>query len=178
LRNPAIARNYAEALFELSASTGRAEEYAGLIEAVAMAVTSSPEIELVLMSPRVPKARKVELVGQALRVAPAEFVRFVQAVVKRGRQLYFGDIAREYGALVDTKFNRVRAVVSLAREPNDALRESIRAELSRAFGKEVLPTFFVDPSLLGGTVVKVGDRIFDGSLRRKMASLRRQLLTR
>jgi len=178
LRNPAIARNYAEALFELSETTGRAEEYAGLIEAVAMAITSSPEIELVLMSPRVPKARKVELVGQALRAAPAEFVRFVQAVVKRGRQLYFSDIAREYGALVDTKFNRVRAVVSLAREPNDALRESIRAELSRAFGKEVLPTFFVDPSLLGGTVVKVGDRIFDGSLRRRLASLRRQLLTR
>jgi F-type H+-transporting ATPase subunit delta len=178
LRNPAIARNYAEALFELSASTGRAEEYAGLIEAVAMAIATSPEIELVLMSPRVPKARKVELVGQALRAAPAEFVRFVQAVVKRGRQLYFGDIAREYGALVDARFNRVRAVVSLAREPNDALRESIRAELSRAFGKEVLPTFFVDPSLLGGTVVKVGDRIFAGSLRRKMASLRRQLLTR
>ena len=46
------------------------------------------------------------------------------------------------------------------------------------FGKEVHPTFYVDASLLGGTLVKVGDRIFDGSLRRKMASLRRQLLTR
>ncbi len=178
MRNPAIARNYAEALFELSESTGRAEEYAGLLEAVAAAIVSSPEVEAVLMSPRVPKARKVELVGQALRAAPAEFVRFIQAVVKRGRQLYFADIAREYGALVDTKFNRLRAVVSLAREPNAALKESIRTELSRAFGKEVFPTFYVDPSLLGGTIVKVGDRIFDGSLRRRMASLRRQLLTR
>jgi F-type H+-transporting ATPase subunit delta len=178
LRNPAIARNYAEALFELSASTGRAEEYAGLIEAVAAAITTSPEIELVLMSPRVPKAKKIELMGQALRAAPAEFVRFVQAVVKRGRQLYFADIAREYGALVDTRFNRLRATVSLAREPNKELQESIRAELSKAFGKEVHPTFYVDASLLGGTVVKVGDRIFDGSLRRRMASLRRQLLTR
>lgn len=178
MRNPAIARNYAEALFQLSDSTGRAEEYAGLIEAVAVAITTSPEIELVLMSPRVPKAKKIELVGQALRVAPAEFVRFVQAVVKRGRQLYFADIAREYGALVDTKFNRLRATVSLAREPNKELQESIRAELSKAFGKEVHPTFYVDASLLGGTLVKVGDRIFDGSLRRRMASLRRQLLTR
>ena len=178
MRNPAIGRNYAEALFELSESTGRAEEYAGLIEAVAGAIASSPEIELVLMSPRVPKAKKVELMGQALRAAPAEFVRFIQAVVRRGRQLYFADIAREYGALVDRKFNRLRATVSLAREPNKALQETIRAELTRAFGKEVFPTFFVDASLLGGTLVKVGDRIFDGSLRRRMASLRRQLLTR
>jgi len=105
-------------------------------------------------------------------------VRFIQAVVRRGRQQYFADIAREYGALVDTKFNRLRAAVSLAREPNEALRESIRAGLSQAFGKEVYPTFFVDPTLLGGTIVKVGDRIFDGSIRRRMASLRRQLLTR
>ena len=178
MRNPAIARNYAEALFELSESTGRAEEYAGLIEAVALAVTSSPEVEAVLMSPRVPKAKKVELVGQALRSAPPEFVRFIQAVVRRGRQLYFADIAREYGALVDKKFNRLRAIVSLAREPNKELQESIRADLSGAFGKEVHPTFFVDRSLLGGALVKVGDRIFDGSLRRRMANLRRQLLTR
>jgi F-type H+-transporting ATPase subunit delta len=178
LRNPAIARNYAEALFELSESTGKAEEYAGLIEAVALAVTSSAEVEAVLMSPRVPKAKKVELVGQALRSAPPEFARFIQAVVRRGRQMYFADIAREYGALVDKKFNRLRATVALAREPNKALQESIRAELSRAFGKEVHPTFFVDASLLGGALVKVGDRIFDGSLRRRVASLRRQLLTR
>ena len=178
MRNPAIARNYAEALFELSVSTGRPEEYAGLIEAVALAVTSSPVVEAVLMSPRVPKARKVELMGQALRSAPPEFVRFIQAVVRRGRQLYFADIAREYGALVDKKFNRLRAIVSLAREPNQELQESIRADLSRVFGKEVHPTFFVDRSLLGGALVKVGDRIFDGSLRRRMANLRRQLLTR
>ena len=178
MRNPAIARNYAEALFALSETTGRAEEYAGLIEAVAAAITTSPEIEAVLTSPRVPKARKVELVGQALKAVPVEFMRFVQGVVRRGRQLYFTDIAREYGALVDTKFNRLRATVSLARQPNQALQDSIRAELSRALGKEVHPTFHVDASLLGGTIVKVGDRIFDGSLRRKMASLRRQLLTR
>ncbi len=178
MRNPAIARNYAEALFELSASTGRAEAYAGLIDAVASAVASSPEIEAVLMSPRVPKAKKVELLGRGLQSAPAEFVRFIQAVVQHGRQQYFTDVAREYGALVDAKFNRLRATVSLAREPDAALQESIRAELSAAFGKEVHPTFLVDPSLLGGTLVKVGDRIFDGSLRRRMNSLRRQLLTR
>jgi F-type H+-transporting ATPase subunit delta len=177
LRSPAIARNYAEALYELSESTKKPEEYAGLLDAVAAAIATSPDVEAVLMSPRVPKTRKVQLIGAALVSAPAEFVRFIQAVVRRGRQLYLADIAREYGALVDVKFNRLRASVSVAREPNPELRASIQKELSRVFGKEVLPTFFVDPSLLGGTLVKVGDRIYDGSVRRRLTSLRRRLLT-
>ena len=173
-----ISRNYAEALFTLGDRSGRLEEYAGLLEALAAAIDHSPQVEAVLMSPNVPKAKKAALVGDALAGAPRDFVLFAQAVVRRGRQGWFGDIAREYGALVDVRFNRLRAAVTVAREPDARLRESIRAELSRVFGKEVLPTFVVEPAILGGTVVKVGDRIFDGSIRRKLGRLRRQLLAR
>ena len=173
-----ISRNYAEALFSLGDKGGRLEEYAGLLEALAAAIDHSPQVEAVLMSPNVPKAKKAALIGDALAGAPRDFVLFAQAVVRRGRQGWFGDIAREYGALVDVRFHRLRAAVTVAREPDARLRESIRAELSRVFGKEVLPTFVVEPAILGGTVVKVGDRIFDGSIRRKLGRLRRQLLTR
>ena len=173
-----ISRNYAEALFSLGDKGGRLEEYAGLLEALAAAIDHSPQVEAVLMSPNVPKGKKAALIGDALAGAPRDFVLFAQAVVRRGRQGWFGDIAREYGALVDVRFNRLRAAVTVAREPDARLRESIRAELSRVFGKEVLPTFVVEPAILGGTVVKVGDRIFDGSIRRKLGRLRRQLLTR
>ena len=173
-----ISRNYAEALFSLGDKGGRLEEYAGLLEALAAAIDHSPQVEAVLMSPNVPKAKKAALIGDALAGAPRDFVLFAQAVVRRGRQGWFGDIAREYGALVDVRFNRLRAAVTVAREPDARLRESIRAELSRVFGKEVLPTFVVEPAILGGTVVKVGDRIFDGSIRRKLGRLRRQLLAR
>jgi F-type H+-transporting ATPase subunit delta len=178
LKAIAISRNYAEALFALGDKSGQLEQYAGLVESLAAAIDSSPQVEAVLMSPNVPKAKKAALIGEALAGAPREFVLFAQAVVRRGRQGWFGDIAREYGALVDVRFNRLRADVTVAREPDGALRESIRAELSRVFGKEVLPTFVVEPGILGGTVVKVGDRIYDGSIRRKLGRLRRQLLSR
>jgi F-type H+-transporting ATPase subunit delta len=178
LKAVGISRNYAEALFTLGDKSGRLEEYAGLLEALAAAIDHSPQVEAVLMSPNVPKAKKAALIGDALAGAPRDFVLFAQAVVRRGRQGWFGDIAREYGALVDVRFNRLRAAVTVAREPDAALRESIRTALSRAFGKEVLPTFVVEPGILGGTVVKVGDRIYDGSIRRKLGRLRRQLLSR
>lgn len=176
MRSVAIARNYAEALFDLGERAGKLEEYAGLMDSVAAAVAATPEVESVLMSPRVPKGLKAQLIGRALHDAPRDFVRFVQAVVRRGRQAFLGDIAREFGALVDVKFNRVRASVIVAREPNEGLRRLVIERLTKAFNKEVLATYIVSPSILGGAVVKVGDRVFDGSVRRRLGHLRRQLL--
>ena len=70
----------------------------------------------------------------------------------------------------------VRARVTVAREPNEALRKSIAESLSKALGKEVVPSFSVDPAVLGGAIVRVGERVYDGSVRRRMVRLRRSLL--
>ena len=172
-----IARNYAEALFELGERSGNTGRYAELIDAVAGAVETTPEVQAVLMSPRVPKSEKVRLLGAALAGAPRDFVLFLQSLVKRGRQGLLRPIASEYETLLDVKHNRVRAGVTLAHPADPALQADIRAALSRQLGKEVIAAFHVDPEILGGTVVRVGERIHDGSVRRRMTKLRRQLLT-
>jgi F-type H+-transporting ATPase subunit delta len=172
----AVARNYAEALFALGEHAGRTTEYGELIAAVAQAVVGAPEVEAVLVSPRIPKAAKADLLARALPDAPVDFVRFLQAVVRRGRQAIFGEIADAYQAMVDTKLNRVRAGVVVAREPSTAMRDEIREALVKALGKDVVPEFSVDPEILGGTIVRVGERIYDGSVRRRLTRLRRQLI--
>ncbi|MEK6597366.1 MAG: F0F1 ATP synthase subunit delta, partial [Gemmatimonadota bacterium] len=78
--------------------------------------------------------------------------------------------------LLDIKFNRVRAGVTLARRPDDSLKAVIVAALERQVGKEVIATFSEDPSILGGVVVRVGNRVLDGSVKRRVTRLRRQLL--
>jgi F-type H+-transporting ATPase subunit delta len=98
--------------------------------------------------------------------------------VKRGRQLFLGEIARQYAGLLDLKFNRVRAGITLAREPDPALRQQIAEALSRAIGKEIVAGYSVEPEILGGVIVRIGERRLDGSLRRRLTQLRRQLLTR
>jgi F-type H+-transporting ATPase subunit delta len=175
VRSTLVARNYAEALFDLGGPNGRADRYAELIDAVAGAVETTPEAQALLMSPRVPKSEKARLLGAALEGAPAEFVRFLQSLVKRGRQRYLRDIATEYQALLDIKHNRVRAGVTLAHPADESLQREIQAALGRRLGKEVVAAFHVDPEILGGTVVRVGERIHDGSVRRRMTKLRRLL---
>ena len=180
MKNSTVARNYAQALLLAAEARGMAviERYGELMDAVAGAVQADERIAVALESPRVSKAVKAALLERALgELAPAEFVRFLQAVVRRGRQGLLGEIAQQYHALVDVKLNRVHAGVTLMEEPDAGLEKQVIERLARAIGKEVRAHFRADRGILGGVVVRVGDRIYDGSVRRKLATLRRKLLT-
>lgn len=177
MREPTIAKNYAEALFDAGERAGETTHYADLIEAVAGAVAADQRVALVLESPRVSKDQKHALLAKALSGrAPETFVRFLAAVVKRGRQGLIGVIAKEFLALVDIKFNRVHASVVLSREPDVGLQNEIKERLATVMRQEVIPHFRSDPRILGGVIVRVGDRVMDGSIRRKITHLRRQML--
>jgi F-type H+-transporting ATPase subunit delta len=174
--NQTVARNYAEVLFDIAGRSGQPERYADLIDAVAAAVDTIPRVQAVLMSPRIPKSEKARFLGAALKDTPREFVLWLQALVKRGRQGILREVASEYLALVDEKMNRVRASVTLARQPDDKLRKTIEENLGRQLDKQVIATYLVDPEILGGAIIRVRDRVLDGSVRRRMTKLRRQLL--
>jgi F-type H+-transporting ATPase subunit delta len=178
VRPVTIARNYAEALFTLGEQSGQIQQYADLIDAVAHGVAAAPTVQAVLMSPRVTKAEKSRLFADALTGAPREFILFLQAVIRRGRQGLLSDISQQYNLLQDIKLNRIRAAVTVAHPVDEALRTKITDRLTAVMGRQVLPQFTQDPAILGGVIVRVGDRVFDGSIRRKVTVLRRTLLAR
>lgn len=172
MKSVTVARNYAEALFAAS------PEFGELIDAVAGAIGADERIRAVLESPRVSKTAKSQILERALKgEAPPEFVRFLQAVVRRGRQGLLGEIAQQYQVLLDEQLNRVHAGITLAREPDQTTEKQIVERLTKALGREVRAHFRTDPRILGGVVVRVGDRILDGSVRRRLTALQRKMLT-
>jgi F-type H+-transporting ATPase subunit delta len=178
VRDPSIARNYAEALFALGEQHDESALYVDLMDALVFAIETEPSIRVAIESPQVPRNTKVAVLERALdQYAPERFVRFLAAVVKRGRQYLLATIDQQFRELVDEKMGRVRAGVTLAREPDEALREAVRRKLSEVTGKEVIPQFRADPAILGGLILRMRDRIIDGSLRRRMLRLKRQLLS-
>jgi F-type H+-transporting ATPase subunit delta len=182
VKSTTIARNYAQALLLAAEAGGKeggaVEQYGRLMDAVAGAVQADERIAVALDSPRVAKATKAALLERALGdVTPPEFVRFLQAVVRRGRQGLLSEIAEEYQALVDQKLDRVHAGVVLVEEPDARLAKQIVERLTAAIGKDVRAHFRAEPGIIGGVVVRVGDRVYDGSLKRKLAVLRRKMLT-
>jgi F-type H+-transporting ATPase subunit delta len=177
VRDTAVCRNYAETLLAVAEKERQVERYGDLIDAVAGVMAADPALHGVFMSPRVPKQTKQRLIEQGLaNVAPKPFIRFLELVVQRGRQYLLAEIAAEYEDLLDLHLGRLHAVVSTARPVDDKLAAAIKQRLSAVFAKEVLPHFRADPALLGGIVVRVGDRVFDGSLRRKLKLLQHRML--
>jgi len=172
VKSVTIARNYAEALFAAG------DNYGDVLDAVAGAISADERIAIVLESPRVSKAAKSQILEKALKgEAPKEFVRFLQAVIRRGRQGLLAEIAQEYQVLLDVKLNRVHAGVTLTDEADGRTQQSVVERLTKALGREVRAYFRTDPKILGGVVVRVGDRIFDGSVRRRLTALQRRMLT-
>jgi len=167
-----VARNYAEALFAAGPTYGE------LLDAVAGAIQADERIAVTLDSPRVSKAVKGQILERALKgEAPAEFVRFLQAVVRRGRQGLLAEIAQEYQGLLDQKLNRVHAGVTLVDDADTRTQKQVVERLAKALGREVRAYFRADHRILGGVVVRVGDRIYDGSVRRRLTALQRRMLT-
>lgn len=176
MREPTIARNYAEALVSLARKAGDLAGWGAMISDVASALERDEKLTLFLNSPRISFERKNEVLARAFQDRlPRLFVRFLQAVVAHRRQALIPQIAIEYGNIVDALENRVHAQVTVAREPDAAVQSTIISGVSRALGKSVVPHYTVRPEILGGIIVRVGDTVMDGSVRRRLGMLRSQL---
>lgn len=178
MNNATIGRNYAETLLILAKREGQAEEWGTLIESIASAMQEDRTLKTFLGSPKLAAARKIEILTTALgKRVPPLFLRFLQTVIVKRRQMVIPDIAQEYRALIDASEDRVHANVTVAREPAEPEKEALVQQLSRLFGKRVVPHISINPAILGGVIVKVGDTVMDGSVRRRLASLRSRMLT-
>ncbi|HUX33322.1 MAG TPA: ATP synthase F1 subunit delta [Gemmatimonadaceae bacterium] len=177
MRDATIAQNYAETLFELAKRADDLHGWEALIGGLADAVGADRTLQLFLESPRIPAPVKSQVLGDAFQNAPRHFVLFLQALVRNRRQMLIAEISAAYMDLVDAVEGRVHAMVTVARATPDAERDAIAQHLSRVLGKLVVPHLSVNPAILGGVVVRIGDTVMDGSVRKKLGLLRSSLLT-
>ena len=173
MRDSTIARNYAEALLALADKAGNREGWGTLIREVAEAMQRDEKLRRFLESPRVSDEEKRTILGKAFQDRmPRLFVRYLQTLVSKRRQMLIPAIADEFFALLDDVEGRTHATVTVARPVSDADRDQLAAQLSKVVGKQVVPHVTVNPAILGGVVVRIGDTVMDGSVRSRLARLR------
>lgn len=173
-----IARNYAEALLSLARKAKDLDGWGVAINGVVAAMESDARLRNFLSAPQISATQKNEVIGKAFTgQLPPPMVRFLQKTVLNRRQMLLPLIAAEYGNLVDETTGTVHAQVTVSREATDAERNAIATHLSRAFAKTVVPHLNVNPSILGGVIVKVGDRVMDGSVRKRLKTLKARIVS-
>ncbi len=177
MRDTTIARNYAEALVTLAERAGDLDGWGRMIDEVGQLVTHDQRVRRFLESPSVPVVAKKAILSKAFQDRmPRLMVRYLEALVQNRRQLLIPTIAAEYATLVDESLGRVRAEVTLARDPQPGEVEAIAASLSKTLGRTAVAHVRVNPEIVGGVIVRVGDYVKDGSVRRRLGLLKSRLV--
>nr|PZN42818.1 MAG: F0F1 ATP synthase subunit delta [Bacillota bacterium] len=172
-----VARRYARALFDLARERGQVEEVGREVEQVVEAMRASRELRGLWEHQEVSPRLKCALLEQHFKGKVSDLVlHFLFLLVAKRREVWLPRILREYVALADEALGRVevevRSAVPLPDEVLDRLAERLRQRL----GKEVRFVRRVDPSLLGGLVVRVGDVLMDGSVRTQLRRMQQRLV--
>ena len=179
MRETTIARNYAEALLALARKAGDLQAWGRMIDDVANAVERDDRLRHFLEAPQISADQKNTVLAKAFEDrAPRLFLRYLQRLVMNRRQMLIPEIANEYRDLVDQVEGRVHAQVTVAKPVDDEERAVISRYLSNTLGKPVVPQVRVNPNLVGGIIVRIGDRVMDGSVRRRIGLLRSRMVAR
>ncbi len=169
-----IARRYARAIFELGKEEGHAAELAEQITSFAEAYDDSEELKTVLENPLVQEEARLAIVTEiAQRVgATGTAQKAIRLITQRRRLRALPAIARHLRRQVDEDAKVVRAHVTTASQPSASYLETLKSEIEKSTGQKVIITHSVDPSLIGGVVTAIGDRVVDGSIRSRLKSFR------
>jgi F-type H+-transporting ATPase subunit delta len=176
--NETIARNYAGTLFDLAQRNEGLEVFAGGMDLVVGLLDQNPNFRTFLETPRIADGDKKELLKKVFDTAlPRPLLNFLQVTVDKRRQRLLGAIGEEFHSLLDEHLGRAHVTVTLARTMDSAGLEELSEKLSALLGKEAIPHVRVNPAILGGVHLKTGDTVYDGTLRRRLKQLRRQLVS-
>jgi F-type H+-transporting ATPase subunit delta len=170
-------RMYAGALFQAAREEGRLEQVAADLAAVAAAVDEVPELAAFLRNPQVDAAGKSAVLTEVSQGADEQVRNFLRLVADKGRAGEIPEISAELEAMVARAQNRLAVELQTAHELSDEEAQAIVKQIEAASGREVEATRSVDPSLIGGIVLKVGSFRADGSVRGRLERLRHDLVT-
>ncbi len=171
-----LSRRYARALFELASEERREEQVGEEIDRFAAAY-SEPSLSAALNNPAFPLASRKNVaveVARGLELSPLA-LHFLSLLLERDRLSYLPAIASRYRRLLDEKRGRVEARVVSSGPLEAATLNRLRESLSRLSGKEVVLQPESDPGLIGGVVIQLEGKVYDGSVRAQIEKMKERI---
>lgn len=171
-----VARRYAKALFSLAQDANHLEATASELERLAT-LANAPDLRDILGSPLLSVKSRTQLVQGIVKDLKLSdlLTRFVRLLADHQRLAELSSIQHHFDRLLDASLGRVRATIRSASRLDPHQQNALVATFSKLTGKQVVASVVVDAELLGGVVIEVGGRVYDGSVRTQLDRLAKQL---
>lgn len=175
MTNTLVARRYADALFSLAARQDKnaSDNYGEMLSELAALLAAEPKLAFLLKSPLFEIAEKKAVMSAILEKMQADriFNNFCNLLADKGRLAELPGIAEWYGIMLDNANGILRGKVVTAVSLTPEKKEAIKKSLEQKANKQMELAFAVDPDILGGLVLAVGDKVLDTSLRAQLGAL-------
>jgi F-type H+-transporting ATPase subunit delta len=170
-----IARVYAEALFGVAREKGKLEEIRDQLAQFADALGDDRDLQVFFFSPYFSSAEKREGIAKAVSGADPELVNFLELLAEKHRMPAIFRIRRRVEELVSEELKQLEVNVTSAVELDDRVVKQVGEEIEKQTGRDVELSSTVDPEILGGLVLRVGNMVLDASLRNRLERMRREI---
>lgn len=168
---------YARAFVALAQKESKIELLMSQLGEFGVVLQKLPKLRMVLESPRVAMDAKYSMLDRALAGrADRLFINFTKLLARRGRFAAYRSIVASAQGLCDVMAGRVRAVVTTASELAADSKASLESRLAKMLGMTVLVSTKVDPAIIGGVVVRVGDTVYDASVANRLTQVKNKAI--
>lgn len=170
------AKRYAKALFEVAREKGQVAQVEQELESVMTALNENADLSKLIKHPSIEAAVKTGLIKQIFGSSVSEAVlNTLQLLVERRREDVLDAFVKAYAKIANDALGQANATVYTPVELSEAELNEIAATFGKLTGKQIRMVSVLDKSLLGGIQVRIGDRLYDGSLSGKLKRLERTL---
>jgi F-type H+-transporting ATPase subunit delta len=170
-----VARRYARALLDIAVERNNAGALVTQLKETVELLAAQPELRRALHHPALSVDKKTQIVSSIWTSADPLFLRLIELLAERGRLEILPDLYETFVELANEHRGVVAAEAITAQPLAPKQKDALTAAAKTLVGREVALTTDVDPSLLGGVVLKMGGRTYDGSLRAQLRLLRERL---
>jgi F-type H+-transporting ATPase subunit delta len=170
-----LAQVYARSLFQAALENGKLDELCEQLGQFADALEQNRELAVFFFSPYFSTTEKREALDTLLDGADELFVNFLSLLIENHRMPVIFRIRGEYGRLWEEENRTLPVEITSAIALDDATTESLGKTIGERAGRKVTLAARVDPDILGGIIIRVGNSILDASIRNRLEQLRRHV---